>query len=273
MSQRCQRWRARKAVYRHIGEAFDPSRYAVAPVEERPAREFVCEHHYAGSYPAARYRVGLFHKEPFAAERLVGVAVFAVPMNQRVVPRYTGCAPSEGVDLARFVLLDACPGNSESWFLARAFRCLRAERPDIRAVVSYSDPVPRQALDGTVVLPGHIGIIYQASGAQYHGRGSARRLLLDARGRVVSDRLLAKVRREEQGAGYAVRTLIQAGAPAPRPGEDPRAYVERAVSSGAFRSMRHGGNHVYSWRLDRRGATPPQRYPKAIDPVPMELYR
>lgn len=267
MSVVCQRWRERKARYRHLGDHFDPRRFAVTPLDEASARAFVVRHHYSGSYPAARYRVGLYHRGAFQAERLVGVAVFSVPMNQRVVPLYTDCSPQAGAELGRFVLLDECPGNSETWFLARAFRLLRQGRPEIAAVVSYCDPVPRRAVDGALVMPGHIGTIYQAAGARYHGRAKARRLIVDAHGHVVSARMLSKIRNEESGQAYALRALVAAGAPARHAGEAPRDYVERALRSGAFRAVRHPGNHVYSWRLDRRGPRPAQAYPRGIDPV------
>jgi len=91
---------------------------------------------------AARLSVGLFDAQ---RAELVGVVVFGVPMNQRVVPARLGVPASEGVELSRLVLLDHIPGNAESWFVARAFRALREEKPEVRGVVSYCDPVPRQA--------------------------------------------------------------------------------------------------------------------------------
>jgi hypothetical protein len=44
--------------------------------------------------------------------------------------------------------------------------------------VVFSDPVERRRADGTVIMPGHVGVIYQASNAVYTGRGTARTLAL-----------------------------------------------------------------------------------------------
>lgn len=102
--------------------------------------------------------------------RLVGVAVFGVPVQRAVL---SSALPTlepyrESQELSRFVLLDEVPANAESWFLARCFGELRDA--GVRGVVSFADPVPRRAADGTVLAPGHVGIIYQAAGAAYAGR-------------------------------------------------------------------------------------------------------
>jgi hypothetical protein len=55
---------------------------------------------------------------------------------------------------SRFVLLDECPGNSESWFLARCFDALLDD--GVRGVVSFADPVPRRTASGQLVMPGHV---------------------------------------------------------------------------------------------------------------------
>lgn len=263
----CQRWRRRRASYRPAGEPIDPSRYGVELLPgDKAARAFVEAHHYSGSYPAAALRVGLYRAQAGPAPtgaQLVGVAVFSVPCQPRAIPRWCGVEAREGVELGRLVLLDDVPANGETWFLARAFNLLRAARPHCRAVLSYSDPVPRRAADGRLVLPGHVGTVYQALGATYHGRSSARTLLLDADGRPVSGRALSKLRGGEVGREYARRALLAAGAPAQEPGEEIGAYLLRAVAH--LRPLRHGGNHAYTWRLDRRRAPNPDRYPKRAD--------
>ena len=242
-----QRWRERRDTFRALAADFDPGQFGVEVIPgDAVARAFVERHHYSGSLPAARLRVGLYRRRAWLTPELVGVAVFSVPMQARAVPAYApSLAASAGVELGRFVLLDEVPFNTESWFLARAFRALRAELADVRLVLSYSDPVPRVALDGRVVMPGHVGAIYQAKGARYVGRARGRLQVLDQHGRVLSDRALAKVRNEERGAAYAYRQLLAAGAPPRRPLEEPAAYVARALAEGPFRRVRHPGNHVY----------------------------
>jgi hypothetical protein len=250
----CQRWRAGRESYRPSREPLDPTRFAVDGISEKVAKAFVVEHHYSGSYPAARVRVGLFR-----GHDLVGVAVFAEPAQRATIPRYAPGA-TDGVVLARFVLLDEVEANAETWFLARAFRGLGG----LDAVVSYSDPVRRTASDGRVVLPGHVGTIYQAFNGRYLGRSRAELLHLGPDGRVVSRRGLSKLRNDERGADGVYRALLALGAPARRPLEDGPAYVARALAEGPFRRLRHPGNHVYAWPLRRGVVIAPSAgsYPK-----------
>ena len=239
----CQRWTGRREHRRPAGEVIDVSRYEVEPIKERAARAFVTEHHYSGTYPAARARYGLLHRG-----RLVGVAVFSVPIQPAAGPRWCGVA--EVAELGRFVLLDEVPANGETWMLARAFRLLREDKPDLRAVLSYSDPVERWA-DGVLVKPGHVGTIYQAHNGRFLGRSSPRTLWLTAAGTILSPRTRSKLRNGERGAAYAGAQLAEAGAPERRAGEDGHAYLARALASGRFRRMRHTGNLVYAWALSR----------------------
>lgn len=253
MSDRpCQRWRERRDRYRPAGEVIDPSRYGVDVVEERDARPFVERHHYSGTYPVARLAVGLHRARRWVTPELVGVAVFSVGVQPAAMPRWAGVDASAGVELGRFVLLDDVPGNGESWFLARAFRALRAQLPDVRAVLSYSDPLPRHTATGALITPGHVGVIYQAFNARYHGTGSARTLYLDDAGRAISPRALDKIRNTERGWEGAARRLVAAGAPLRQPHEEPAAWLERVRTT--LRAVRHPGNHVYTWALD--GAEP-----------------
>lgn len=254
-----QRWRRRRHKLRP-SDPINPDDYGVGPISTRDAKAFVVEHHYSGTYPADRARAGLFR-----GRHLVGVAVFSVPAQARVIPSRTGLDQREGVELGRFVLLDDVPGNGESWFLARAFEVLRAELPKVRAVVSYSDPVERRRDDGRIIKPGHVGTIYQAHNAIYQGRASRRVLVLDGAGRVVSGRALSKLRNGERGEGHVYDRLRAAGAPKRMPMESGAAYVARALSEGPFNRLSHPGNHAYVWGLDRamtRSLGAGMRYPK-----------
>jgi len=252
-----QRWRDRRESYRPPEERIDPRRYGVEVMAgDREARAFVEANHYAASYPAARCRVGLY-RTGLLGPTLVGVAVFSVGAQPAAPLRW--CGTTRAVELGRFVLLDDVPGNGETWFLARAFKALRAELADVDAVLSYSDPVPRLAADGRLVMPGHVGTIYQAFNGRYHGRAAARTLLLDPAGRVLSERALSKIRNQERGCGAAERAVVAAGAPPRAFGEEPGAWLSRVLPM--FRRLKHPGNHVYTWNL--RGKTEPGKgYPK-----------
>lgn len=255
-----QRWRSGRAAYRPAWEPIDPRRFEVAPIEDdRTAKTFVVEHHYSGSYPAARRRFGLYR-----GAALVGVAVFSVPANAAALSCLPG-APEESVELGRFVLLDDVPANGESWFLARAFERLRRE--GFVGVVSFSDPCGRTRADGGLVFPGHVGTIYQASNAVYLGRSKAETVRLLPDGSVLHRRALAKLRNGERGRRYVEGLLERHGAPVREPGENPRDYADRCLRA-VTRPFRHGGNHKYAWALqrrDRRFLPPSLPYPKAPD--------
>lgn len=253
----CQRWRAGRSAYRPAGEPIETKRYEVAPMpRDRDAKDFVVAHHYSGSFPAARERVGLYR-----GADLVGVAVFSVPAQ----PRCLHCVPGDDasrVELGRFVLLDDVPSNGESWFLARCFEHLRAE--GYTGVVAFSDPAPRTTSAGEIIFPGHVGTIYQATNAAYLGRSKAevRRVLPD--GTLVHGRALAKIRRRDQGYRYAAQRLVEHGATPLSEDEDAVAWVARWCTA-LTRPLRHPGNHKYAWALEHSRAQrslPTHPYPK-----------
>lgn len=257
-----QRWNGGRDSYRPAGEVINPSEYDVAPIRtDSVAKAFILEHHYSGSYPAARFRHGLYrHGE------LVGVAVFSHPCSNRVLTKVFPLKDAkDAVELGRLVLLDEVPGNGESFFVAQAFRLLRQE--GIAGVVSFSDPVRRTTADGTVVLPGHVGTIYQALSATYLGRGDGRLLKILPDGTSFNHRAEQKIRRREQGWRYAAARLEAFGADPLTESVDSAAWLETWLPQ-LTRPLRHRGNHKYAWGFHRtmRKALPLSRqYPKQVD--------
>lgn len=244
-----QRWRDRRTSFVPPMDRFDPSRAEVALLPEAEARDFVVQHHYSRSWPAARCRVGLFQKAPFEQSRLVGVAVFGVGMQPLAMGKYLGLDPSHGIELSRFVLLDEARFNAETWFLKRCFRLLREQIAEVRGVLAYADPLPYTSLDGQVTKVGHKGTIYRAFNAAYKGKSLPRTIRLSPSGLVVSDRSLGKIRQEHRGADYAYRDLLALGAPERRRDEPAGDYVRRVLLEGPFRAVRHPGKHVFTWGL------------------------
>lgn len=242
----CQRWDQGNARYKPAGSLFNPRGFEVSTISsDKVAKAFIQTHHYSGTYPAARFRFGL-HRP---GGELVGVAVFSQPASNAVL----AIAPGEGrerVELGRLVILDGpdLGTNAESWMVARCFELL-ARDGGIEGVVSFSDPVPRTALDGTVTHRGHYGILYQASNALYTGRGDARTLLLLPDGSTFNNRTAGKIRRRERGWEYALRQLQAAGAGDDYDG-DGEAYLRRWLPR-VTRRIRHSGNHRYVWGLSR----------------------
>lgn len=240
------RWRRRREAWVTPRDVFRPVGYAVDVIPEKLAKTFVCEHHYAGTFPAARLSVGLFGP----GAELVGVAVFSEPMNRRVIPSYTGLDPAEGAELGRFVCLPSVGFNGESWFLARAFPLVASEK-GVRGIVSYADPLERTTIAGELMKRQHWGTIYQATNAVYAGRSAPRWLVLAPDGTVVSGRSLSKIRLMERGWEYAMRQLLAYGAPPREWGEAPADWLQRALASPVFRRVRHPGNLAYVFGTDR----------------------
>lgn len=265
-----QRWFQRLNTWRDASEIIDTRAYEVAEIpDDTTAKAFVEEHHYSGTYPAARARYGLYR-----GDLHVGVAVFSHPPNEAVLRRLP-CERMAGIELGRFVLLSDVPGNGESWFLARCFEHLRGK--GIEALVSHSDPLPRRDASGELVLPGHVGQIYQATNAIYGGRTRARTLWILPDGTVFSERAMTKIRARDRGYRYAIDQLVRHGAERPlNLGQDLAAWLSTELPRVA-RRVKHRGNHRYFWALSRtlRKAIAqlalvdahgdPVKYPKQLD--------
>ncbi|WP_212237556.1 hypothetical protein [Catenulispora pinistramenti] len=272
----CQRWRhGRHSFVPRSAGGFRSEHYSVEPVDVATARGFVATHHYAASWVVDRYRLGLFHTAG-GTPNLIGVAVFGIPMSKKVL---TNPLPDwepyvQTLELSRFVILGdpqhpgatpgVAPANIESWFLARCFEHLAAR--DVRGIVAFSDPIPRTVGD-RMVMPGHAGIIYQASNAVYTGQGTARTVIMLPDGTSLPARAVSKIRRAERGHTAVERRLIALGAPA-RIGPDPGAWIRDALVSIGATPIAHPGNHRFvmataaRFRRRMRIALPAMPYPK-----------
>jgi hypothetical protein len=87
--------------------------------------------------------------------RPIGVIVFALPPRE-IFTRY---GVSEAWELARLFIEDSTPKNTETWFVARAIRWIRNNRPAVQLLISYADPSAN-----------HTGIIYRAGNWIVDGR-------------------------------------------------------------------------------------------------------
>lgn len=259
-----QRWREGRASYRPAREVVDTRTLEVAAIDRAPAREFVERHHYEGTFPAARFRFGLYERA-----ELVGAAIFAQPVRDEI----TACVPGEPlerVELSRLVLLDRIGANAESWFVARCVKALRRE--GLAGFVSFSDPVKRTDAEGRVTMPGHVGIVYQALNGCYLGRTRRDTIRLTADGRNLPNRTLAKIRRRDRGWQPAVDRLVALGARPPSHGEDLAAWLARELPR-ITRKVAHPGKHKFAWVLrarDRRHLPQSLPYPKLTAPRAQE---
>lgn len=257
----CQRWLEGRHSYRPAREVIDPRRFEVVEINELTAKAFVTKHHYSRRFPAARFRLGLLD-----LGELAGVAVFSRPFRDEVIMNAIPWLDDvdEGAELGRFVLLDQVAANGETWFLARCFARLRGR---LRAVVSFSDPNPRQADDGRVIFPGHVGTIYQAANANYLGTTAPATLRVLPDGTVFSNLASGKIRRGLVGWRSAAAELERFGA---EPLTAAASDVERVRWLERWRGeltrpMRRRGLHRYTFAIDRHAPVahgPARAYPK-----------
>ena len=141
----------------------------VEKISASMGKDFIKEHHYSHGVHNGPMCYGLFDDWD-----LVGVCAFATPSSENVCASVFGVEKKRSVtELHRLVLLDEVPKNSESWFIVRALKALKKDRPYYNAVLSFAD-----------ATQGHLGIIYQATNAIYTGTSRKATFYLNPTGRV-----------------------------------------------------------------------------------------
>lgn len=144
-------------------------RYNVKAISSRVGKEFIRIHHYSHGVNNGPMCYGLFDDS-----ELIGVIAFATPCSEAVCASVFGEEMKMSVtELHRLVGLDDTARNSESWFIARALRLLKKDRPKYNAVVSFADATQN-----------HVGTIYQATNAIYCGVTGKATFYLDESGRL-----------------------------------------------------------------------------------------
>jgi len=126
--------------------------YTVCAIAHAVGAAFIKQNHYAHSCSnTAVYMFGLYNK----LGKLVGVCQW--------LPPTMGAAKTVNTDwrsvlcLSRLVVLDSEPQNTESLFLARCIRCIKAESK-WRSLLTYAD-----------TAYGHTGTIYRSTNWTYVG--------------------------------------------------------------------------------------------------------
>lgn len=144
--------------------------YIVRRITTKEAKEYIHKHHYShGSHHSPSPCYGLFD-----GDNLIGCLMFATPCSERVRASIFGKEyVSKVIELHRLHILDVTPRNTESWFISRCLKKLHEDRPDIWAVVSFSDSTE-----------GHTGIIYKATNALYYGKSAKQTFYLDKENRL-----------------------------------------------------------------------------------------
>ena len=81
----------------------------------------------------------------------------------------------------------------------------------MRAVVAFSDPIPRTTIDGRTLLRGHVGVVYHALNAAYTGRSKTDTLRILPDGKCYHRRAMQKIRAQETGWKAEVEKLQSYG--------------------------------------------------------------
>ncbi|WP_256252296.1 hypothetical protein [Streptomyces sp. yr375] len=101
---------------------------------------------------AAKETSGLFNVAQ-GEPRLSGVALFGLSVGRAVLERASPDLEANvaALECSCFVLLEECPGNAESWFLARCFDELLAS--GVRGVASFVDETLNESCRPGAALP------------------------------------------------------------------------------------------------------------------------
>ena len=134
---------------------FSGEGWSVKKINSTIGKRFIRKHHYSRSCHNGPMCYGLFKED----DLLVGVLAFATPCSENVRASVYGPErKSEVTELHRLVILDGTKTNAESWFIAKALKLLKRDRPGYSAVISFADETQ-----------GHVGTIYKATNALYQG--------------------------------------------------------------------------------------------------------
>lgn len=132
-------------------------KYYIEEVESRVATKLIKEFHYSGKAVSnSNLHLGIYCLE---TDNLMGALQLGPPLNGVSTPfKYSDLDPKEMRELNRMVMTDDAPKFSESMALGLMTKWLKAERKDIKWVLSHSDG-----------KEGNVGTIYQAANWKYLG--------------------------------------------------------------------------------------------------------
>ena len=141
----------------------------VKKIEGRVGKEYIKENHYSKTCHNGPMCWGLFQNNT-----LVGVCAFATPCSENVRSSIFGADHKDRVtELHRLHTKDDLPKNTTSWFVTRAIKGLLEYRPNIRAILSFSD-----------TTEGHVGTIYKALNFEHKGSTGKAKFYRDQEGRL-----------------------------------------------------------------------------------------
>lgn len=163
--------------------------YKIERINASIAKDYIRANHYShGCHNGPSPCYGLFDNG-----NLIGVLMFATPCSENVRASVFGEEYKDWVtELHRLHILDVTPKNTESWFISRCLKLLKQDKPQIRAVISFSDSTE-----------GHEGTIYKATNAYRCGHTGSTTFYVDSDGRLRHPRQngvnISKEMAEERG--------------------------------------------------------------------------
>ena len=144
----------------------DTSKLSVREIDRKIAKKLIVKNHYSHQWTKCTHALGLFtttgrehsfFDEP--EEKLIGAICYGDPIGRNSGASISLAVPRTAVfELVRLFVFDGYGGNIESYLIGESFRWLKKNRPDIKALISYSDP-----------MQGHVGTVYQATNWLYQG--------------------------------------------------------------------------------------------------------
>lgn len=128
--------------------------YTVELVDRPVVRDFIEQHHYSHNINGlmSSYCFAMYDQQ----QQMVGAMIYGKLGMANAWKKY-GKSIDEVMELRRLVLVDDTPKNSESYFIGRTLRWLKANTA-VTTIVSYADP-----------NYGHSGVIYRATNFEHVG--------------------------------------------------------------------------------------------------------
>ena len=147
-------------------QILNKSKLSVREISKKLAKNMIVKHHYSHKWTSCRYALGIFYETDNqhsffdeTEEKLAGVAIYGYPVGRSAAASISPELDiSEVLELTRLFIFDDYGKNTESISISKTFNWLKENAPDIKALISYSDPEQ-----------GHMGIIYQATNWIYQG--------------------------------------------------------------------------------------------------------
>jgi len=147
--------------------------FNVQKIDQRSAKMFISQYHYAGGMGNAGICYGLFSRGC-----LIGVIVFHTPISENVRKSVYGESRKDEVsELHRMAIHPDAPQNTATYFISRALDALKEYRKQYTAILSFAD-----------TTEGHDGTVYQAANADYTGMTAPTTFYKDSTGRLRAPR-------------------------------------------------------------------------------------